>query len=55
MSMLISIPTPILIAVIAIVIWGISVYFNIKALSVACATIVAIAVIYFLLVEFYVI
>lgn len=55
MNILMSLPTPILIAVVAIVIGIISAYFNIKALAVACATIVAIAVIYFLLVEFYVI
>ena len=55
MKTVMNLPTPILIAVVAIVIGVISAYFNIKALAVACATIVAIAVIYFLLVEFYVI
>lgn len=52
MGMLMSLPTPLLIAVVAIVIGVISAYFNRKALSVACATIVTIAVIYFLIVEF---
>lgn len=55
METLMNLPTPIAIAVVAVIIGVISAYFNNKAIAVACATITFIAVGYFLLLEFHVI
>jgi hypothetical protein len=53
MGILTNLPTPITIAVVAIIIGVLSAYFNNKAIAVACATITFIAVGYFLLNEFH--